>query len=895
MKQRTLWQHFGMFFYKRRSLTALLFAGLSIFGVISYTTLMRREGFPPINLPIASVQVVSFGGDAASVDTSFTVPIVDAVKQQPAVKEVTASSTDQGAGVFIVYKDGTDVARQLTELESTLGPRLPSSGRVLYLPIDAGKWTAQGDDLLISVYGETDDKTLDSSAATLAAEIKSKSPLTREVHTYPSFESATNSAGAATAEQVRFDRYYSNDTSKQYRSSLIGVAGVAGVDQLKLYDEVAAIADSRSESGIRAHISTSFAEGIREQVSSLQRNLLEGLAVVLVVSFVLISLRSSIATALSMTATILITVGVLQLIGYSLNTITLFSLVLCLALIVDDTTIMVEAIDAGLASGKRFRDVVEESMRKVARASATGTITTMLAFAPMLFISGILGKFIKAIPVTIIISLAVSLIVSFVFIPLIVRLTYGRVVRYKARRFDVADHLEKKIAGSLASALEWSDGNRRRRFSMRAAAVAVGVAFLLAGGAIFSKVGFNIFPTPKDGTELAVQAQVVDRERATLNSTIQLTDTSLSVVRQELGGNLEHYTLGGGQSEAGRDGFSATLGLSPLGSRNETAVQLATRLQTALTRAVPELRFTVRTIGAGPPQSGFAVDISADDSAKAYALASDLRSYMDGLELKRLDGTAAQLKDVTVTPSVIIKRTLSGRVVTVSADYSADDTSTLVSLAQDAVNKEFSAERLQSQYGLSGDQLRFNIGQEQDNQDSFSSMSKAAGPLFVVMIVAMALLFRSLLQSLLILTALPFAIFGVANGLYWSNNEISFFTMLGVFALIGISLNNTILLTDYANQAKARGKKSVAAMAEALRARFRPLLTTSVTSVLALLPLALNDPFWEGLAFALMFGLVSSTILVVIVFPYFYLIDESIGELFHRLRKRVVKTKRRTS
>jgi multidrug efflux pump subunit AcrB len=64
---------------------------------------------------------------------------------------------------------------------------------------------------------------------------------------------------------------------------------------------------------------------------------------------------------------------------------------------------------------------------------------------------------------------------------------------------------------------------------------------------------------------------------------------------------------------------------------------------------------------------------------------------------------------------------------------------------------------------------------------------------------------------------------------------------------------------------------------------------------LALLPLALNDPFWEGLAFALMFGLVSSTILVVIVFPYFYLIDESIGELFHRLRKRVVKTKRRTS
>jgi HAE1 family hydrophobic/amphiphilic exporter-1 len=215
-----------------------------------------------------------------------------------------------------------------------------------------------------------------------------------------------------------------------------------------------------------------------------------------------------------------------------------------------------------------------------------------------------------------------------------------------------------------------------------------------------------------------------------------------------------------------------------------------------------------------------------------------------------------------------------------------------VSLAQDAIKKEFSAEKIQTVYGLSKDAIDFNIGQEQDNQDSFSSMGKAAIPLFVVMIVVMAILFRSIFQPVLILTALPFAIFGVANGLLWTHNEISFFTMLGVFALIGISLNNTILLTDYANQAKARGLNGVEAMAEALQARFRPLLTTSLTSVFALLPLALHDPFWEGLAYALMFGLISSTILVVIVFPYFYLVEESIANKCISLMRRVVKTKR---
>ena len=172
-------------------------------------------------------------------------------------------------------------------------------------------------------------------------------------------------------------------------------------------------------------------------------------------------------------------------------------------------------------------------------------------------------------------------------------------------------------------------------------------------------------------------------------------------------------------------------------------------------------------------------------------------------------------------------------------------------------------------------------------------MGKAAGPLFLAMFLIMAILFRSLLQPILILTALPFAFFGVAAGLYLTKNEISFFSMLGVFALIGISLNNTILLTDYANHSRDKGLKPSEAMAAAIKERLRPLLTTSITSVLALLPLALNDPFWEGLAYALIFGLISSTLLVLLVFPYFYLIDESFNSILGRVFRKVLRRKTR--
>lgn len=893
--RQTLWQRVGMFFYTKRSITALLFLVVSSFGIISYTTLMRREGFPSITIPIGVAQVISFGGSAVSVDATYAQPIIAEAKKNSKLKDISATSTDQGSSIVFSFEDGTNVKNELDAIKTGVIDALPKNAVVTFVPIDAGKFTNEGDDLLISVYGNEDLAALDKKAVRVAELVKQNVSLVKAVHVFPSFETVSDRTnGQQQSEQVRFDRYYSKTVGEFRRSVLVGVQGNTNVDQLKLADQVEEVlrSSSTTSEGITAHVSTSFAEGIREQVSSLQRNLIEGLAVVLVVSFILISLRASVATALSMTATVLITVGVLHLIGYTLNTITLFSLVLCLALIVDDTTIMVEAIDAGLKKGGKFKEVVSSAMRRVARASATGTLTTMLAFAPMLFIGGVLGKFIRAIPVTIIISLAVSLVVSFVFIPLIVRMTYGRSPKYGLRRLDIAGHLEESIAGTLAKVLMWSDTERKRRIGMRLLAIVIALVFLTGGGLLFQKVGFNIFPSPKNGTEITVTGQVKDRETATIETTTQTTDTAMSIVQKELGNDLEHATLYGQQGSASKDGFTATVGLSSMGDRKETSVQISERLQAKLNEKIPQMRFIVATVGAGPPTSSFGIDIAASDTTKAYRLAEDMKSFIEAVELKRLDGTTAGLENTSITPSVVVRRNDSGRIISLSADFSGKDTTALSNLAKDAVDKRFSETVLRDTYGLSEDAFTYNLGQEEENQDSFTSMQRAAGPLFLAMFIVMAILFKSLLQPLLILMALPFAIFGVANGLYWTKNEISFFTMLGVFALIGISLNNTILLTDYANQARSGARSASAAMASALKERLRPLLTTSVTSVFALLPLALNDPFWEGLAFTLIFGLISSTILVLLVFPYFYLINDSLSTILRKAYSRVVKTKR---
>jgi Cu/Ag efflux pump CusA len=94
---------------------------------------------------------------------------------------------------------------------------------------------------------------------------------------------------------------------------------------------------------------------------------------------------------------------------------------------------------------------------------------------------------------------------------------------------------------------------------------------------------------------------------------------------------------------------------------------------------------------------------------------------------------------------------------------------------------------------------------------------------------------------------------------------------MGFFALIGLSLKNTILLTDYANQARKSGLGAIDSAVAALGERFRPLVATSLTAVVSLIPLAVTSPFWQGLAVVLIFGLLSSTTLVILVFPYYYL------------------------
>ena len=284
--------------------------------------------------------------------------------------------------------------------------------------------------------------------------------------------------------QQNFDRlsFTNNGRVSDVNSVIIAVAGSPNGDVIALDAAVQQALNSLQNdphfNGYGARISASFAPAIKNNISELQRVLLEGLLIVLFVGSFIIAIRASFITVLSMVTVIALTIGFLYTIGYTLNVITLFALILGLSLIVDDTIIMVEAIDAARRRGSERTIIVQTAVGKVSRAMVAATTTAALSFAPFLFVGGILGSFIRAIPITIIASLLISLFVALVFIPFFARFTLLTRRQLLSRRHnEIAARLESGIARAITLPMLWAQHSRRRLTGLGLLAIVIGASF----------------------------------------------------------------------------------------------------------------------------------------------------------------------------------------------------------------------------------------------------------------------------------------------------------------------------------------------------------------------------------------------------------------------------------
>lgn len=748
---------------------------------------------------------------------------------------------------------------------------------------------------------------------------------------------------------------------------LITLGQATGSNLTDVTDEVRARLD-----GIRADLPPTADLRVVSDATPFIRNSLGGIQEELVVAVILTAIvlllflhevRAAAIVLVSIPTTLLITFFLMQLMGFSLNFLSMLGLTLTIGILVDDSIVVLENILRHLARGERPRNAALMGRAEIGLAAVAITLVDVVVFAPTGLVSGQVGGFFREFGFTIAGATLTSLVVSFALTPMLA----ARFLKPEEESHGTGlwarfgawwDRGFARLERAYRTTLVWSLRLRLIVCILAALSLYGGVSLVSSGLVKVEFVpesdeGFFVVSTEAPpGTSLAahnlIMSQVEstllsipDVERVTASIGVDLLGTGrgqsrygsvvvelkplstgradvfeqLDIVRAKLkdipGAKITAGIQGGGP---GADQQPAAIRLA--GPELGTLTALANQAQAGLEN-IPGLINIRNGAPTGQPQLVVRVDPqrAAELGVNAATLGLSVRSAFAGVvatKFQKADGTledvriqfsegsrtaiddVADLPVSTLTGQTVplrqvatvteasgpaqISRFDRERVVSVGASL---DTGVALSEILPAVREVIAG--LQPPAGYTAELA----GGGEDQAEAFGDLFTALGASIILAYLLMAILYNSLTDPLVILFSLPVAVAGAMVGLLVFGYAFSVFSMIGLILLVGLAIKNGILLVDRTNHNRERGMDTYEALLEAGPARLRPILMTSITIALALFPTALG--VGEGtelrapLAATVLGGVISSTLLTLILIPVVYSLFDAVPGLVSRI------------
>lgn len=691
--------------------------------------------------------------------------------------------------------------------------------------------------------------------------------------------------------------------------------------------------------GVRFSYWQDQSEGILEVLSLLgQAGVVGGVMAVLTLLAFLRRFTPTLIVAAAIPVSLIFTVAILYVFGATLNVITLSGLMLAVGMLIDNAVVVVENIFRHREMGSDPGTASVEGATEVGLAILSGTLTTVIVFAPLVFTSpDQMGVQFREFGMSISFAMVASLVVAFTLVPLLA-------VRFMAGRIPPP--------GRLFALLR--DGYRRllaRALDYRLAVGACTLLLFAAGGWVLYDLPRELQPqqdqrmvrisvsTPSDMSVEERSDAFAEAERAILERADELEVEDVSVFsRPEFGSlflALKPYSEGGETPTAliteevrellpeipgvewsqragfgGRGGDGVTVRL--IGESTERLALIAEDVERTLRARVPGMRNFENSLEAGNEEVRVRIDRDAVEregltsEQVARSIAGGLRGeavsrFRTGdrevdivLQLREEDRVSVdQLANLAVgTPdggSVPLGAVAEYRVVGGPQTIQREDRLTTVTVEGDlayGANREevlgdvrAAMATVDLPAGYRWD-LGRRFGQE---QQQFGEMLAAAVLALVLIYILLAALFESLVLPMIIYFSIFFAAPGLGLVFLITGGSLSILSFLGILITIGIVVNNSIVMIDLVNQLRDRGMDRTEAVLEGCEARFRPVLMTSLTTLIGLVPMAFMGgteglgALFQPIGQAVIGGLTTSTLLTLLLTPTLYTWLDDVG------------------
>lgn len=737
-----------------------------------------------------------------------------------------------------------------------------------------------------------------------------------------------------------------------------------------------------------------MAELVQERIDLLLKNGLQGIILVFVVLALFLNLGLSFWVASGIPISFMGAFLILDYFGASINMLSLFGFIMTLGILVDDAIIVGENVYTHYKEGKSARDAVIDSVAQIGGPVIMAVFTTIVAFAPIMFVSGIMGKFIFILPQTVICILAISLVEAFIILPAHLAHSLspppanpGLVSRVFGFGFgwlkkDILDGhawlrgkteklLDRCIHQVYTPVLKYCVKNRYFTLAV-AFAVLIASGGLIAGGHVpfllFGKTDSNwinsdlIYPlgTPFHMTEKSIQS--VEKGAMTLNEHFR--------DKVKDGKDIVAYMYSGVGTIPRRDWKPPVFGghsghviieVVPASMRPEvTGPEIVAKWREFSGDIIGVEQLTFALIGGGPQGNPIEIQLSGEDLDQLQRAAGELKN-----EIAKYPGTfdiTDNFRPGKMEKQIFIKKGAKSLGITMAdialqirqAYYGdealtiqrgKDDIKVMVRYSEEERESEGSIEQLrirtrdgrqiplnqvadiEIKRGYSTIQrvdrkrvitvisdidetvanaqkivtslktdyldglmakypgIRYDLeGQAKRTKDLLSDLKVGFSMALMLIFVLLASQFKSYIQPVIIMTAIPFGLIGAIAGHFLMGLEFTMFSVFGTVALSGIVVNDSLILIDFVNSKIRGGVQAFDSVISAGQSRFRAVLLTSVTTIAGLLPLLLETSFQAKflipMAVSISFGLMAATVLTLLFVPALYMVIRDITYIF---------------